>query len=59
VTVRIVSPRSETTDRADDAVRQVGVTSLGADSKVKLYAGFTSIPLERRWLETAIASLRG
>lgn len=85
MTVRIVSPRSETTDRADDAgvfsderapapdpagvrllvpdrrggFRQVGVTSLGADSKVKLYAGFTSIPLERRWLETAIASLRG
>ena len=35
------------------------MTSLGADGKVKLYAGFTSIPLERRWLETAIASLRG
>ena len=38
--------------------RQVGVTSLGADSKVKLYAGFTSIPLERRWITSAIASLR-
>jgi secreted trypsin-like serine protease len=43
-------------DRAG-VVRQVGVTSLGADSKVKLYAGFTSIPLERRWIATAIASL--
>lgn len=39
-------------------IRQVGVTSLGADSKVKLYAGFTSIPLERRWIASAIASLR-
>ena len=39
-------------------VRQAGVTSLGADSKVKLYAGFTSIPLERRWIASAIASLR-
>jgi secreted trypsin-like serine protease len=39
--------------------RQVGVTSLGADSKVKLYAGFTSIPLERRWIATAISSLGG
>jgi secreted trypsin-like serine protease len=38
-------------------VRQVGVTSLGADSKVKLYAGFTSIPLERKWIASAIASL--
>jgi len=38
-------------------LRQVGVTSLGADSKVKLYAGFTSIPLERRWIASAIASL--
>jgi secreted trypsin-like serine protease len=45
--------------RASNGVfRQVGVTSLGADSKVKLYAGFTSVPLERRWLATAIASLR-
>jgi secreted trypsin-like serine protease len=40
------------------AFRQVGVTSLGADSKVKLYAGFTSVPLERRWIAGAIASLR-
>jgi secreted trypsin-like serine protease len=39
------------------AFRQVGVTSLSADSNVKLYAGFTSIPLERRWIATAIASL--
>ena len=39
------------------AFRQVGVTSLGADSKVKLYAGFTSIPLERKWIANAIASL--
>jgi secreted trypsin-like serine protease len=40
-------------DRAG-GIRQVGVTSLGADSKVKLYAGFTSVPLERRWIATAI-----
>lgn len=40
-------------------VRQVGVTSLGADSKVKLYAGFTSIPLERKWIAGAIAALPG
>ncbi len=40
------------------AFRQVGVTSLGADSKAKLYAGFTSVPLERRWIAGAIASLR-
>jgi len=38
--------------------RQVGVTSLGADSTTKLYAGFTSIPIERQWLTTAIDSLR-
>jgi secreted trypsin-like serine protease len=38
--------------------RQVGVTALGADSTTKLYAGFTSIPVERRWLESAIRSLR-
>jgi secreted trypsin-like serine protease len=41
------------------AFRQVGVTSLGADSKVKLYAGFTSVPVERRWIDSAITSLRG
>ena len=41
------------------AFRQVGVTSLGADSKAKLYAGFTSVPLERRWIGGAITSLRG
>ena len=39
-------------------VRQVGVTSLGADSKTKLYAGFTSIPVERRWIAEAIRSVR-
>lgn len=39
-------------------LRQVGVTSLGADSTVKLYAGFTSIPLERKWIAEAIAALR-
>ena len=38
--------------------RQVGVTALGADSAVKLYAGFTSIPVERKWIEAAIRSLR-
>jgi secreted trypsin-like serine protease len=38
--------------------RQVGVTSLGSDSTTKLYAGFTSIPVERRWIDAAIRSLR-
>jgi secreted trypsin-like serine protease len=38
--------------------RQVGVTALGADSKTKLYAGFTSIPVERRWIDGAIRALR-
>jgi secreted trypsin-like serine protease len=38
--------------------RQAGVTALGADSKTKLYAGFTSIPVERKWLAGAIESLR-
>jgi secreted trypsin-like serine protease len=40
------------------AFRQVGVTALGADSAVKLYAGFTSIPVEKRWIDAAIRSLR-
>jgi trypsin len=40
------------------AFRQVGVTALGADSTTKLYAGFTSIPVEREWLAGAIKSLR-
>ena len=40
------------------AFRQVGVTALGADSTVKLYAGFTSIPVEKTWIDTAIRSLR-
>lgn len=40
------------------AFRQVGVTALGSDSAVKLYAGFTSIPVERKWIEGAIRSLR-
>ena len=38
--------------------RQVGVTALGSDSKTKLYAGFTSIPVERKWIAGAIHSLR-
>jgi secreted trypsin-like serine protease len=40
------------------AFRQVGVTALGADSTTKLYAGFTSIPVERKWIAGAIRSLR-
>jgi secreted trypsin-like serine protease len=40
------------------AFRQVGVTALGSDSRIKLYAGFTSIPVERKWIEAAIRSLR-
>jgi secreted trypsin-like serine protease len=39
------------------AFRQVGVTALGSDSTRKLYAGFTSIPVERRWVGGAIRSL--
>jgi secreted trypsin-like serine protease len=39
-------------------LRQVGVTALGADSPKKLYAGFTSIPVERKWIDAAIRSLR-
>ena len=38
--------------------RQVGVTALGSDSTTKLYAGFTSIPVERSWMRGAIRSLR-
>ena len=40
------------------AFRQVGVTALGSDSTTKLYAGFTSIPVERNWIRAAIQSLR-
>jgi secreted trypsin-like serine protease len=38
-------------------LRQVGVTALGSDSATKLYAGFTSIPVERKWIDSAIRSL--
>ena len=38
--------------------RQVGVTALGSDSTTKLYAGFTSIPVERKWIDAAIRALR-
>ena len=41
------------------AFRQVGVTALGSDSTKNLYAGFTSVPVERRWIASAIRSLRG
>jgi secreted trypsin-like serine protease len=44
--------------RDGDGFRQVGVTALGSDSTTKLYAGFTSIPVERTWLDLAIQSLR-
>lgn len=40
------------------AFRQVGVTALGSDSRTKLYAGFTSVPVERKWILGAIQSLR-
>jgi secreted trypsin-like serine protease len=43
--------------RGRGGFRQVGVTALGADSTVKLYAGFTSLPVERRWIADAIRSL--
>jgi secreted trypsin-like serine protease len=36
---------------------QVGVTSLGSDSTTKLYAGFTSTPVETTWLADAIDAL--
>jgi secreted trypsin-like serine protease len=39
-------------------LRQVGVTALGADSPTKLYAAFTSIPVESDWITAAIESLR-
>jgi hypothetical protein len=38
------------------AFRQVGITALGSDSTTKLYAGFTSIPVERKWIDAAIRS---
>ena len=67
VCTRGTSPRS-TINRGDSGgpllvrdrrgFRQVGVTALGSDSRTKLYAGFTSIPVERAWLTTAIRSLR-
>jgi secreted trypsin-like serine protease len=38
--------------------RQVGVTALGSDSTTRLYAGFTSIPIERKCMRAAIQSLR-
>jgi secreted trypsin-like serine protease len=38
--------------------RQVGITALGSDSRTRLYAGFTSIPVERKWIDAAIRSLR-
>jgi secreted trypsin-like serine protease len=43
----------------DGGFQQVAVTTLGADSTTRLYAGFTSIPIEADWIEAAIASLRG
>jgi secreted trypsin-like serine protease len=39
-------------------LRQVGVTALGSDSTTKLYAGFTSVPVERKWIAGASRSLR-
>jgi secreted trypsin-like serine protease len=44
--------------RCGAGLRQVGVTSLGADSTTRLYAGFTSIPVEAGWIAAAVASLR-
>jgi trypsin len=40
------------------AFRQVGVTTLGSDSTLKLYAGFTTIATEADWIAQAIRSLR-
>jgi hypothetical protein len=39
-------------------LRQVGVTALGSDSPTKLYAGFTSVPVERKWIAGAVRWLR-
>jgi secreted trypsin-like serine protease len=39
-------------------LRQVGVTALGSDSTTKLYAGFTSVPRESKWIADAIQALR-
>jgi secreted trypsin-like serine protease len=44
--------------RCGAGLRQVGVTSLGADSTTRLYAGFTSVPVEAGWIAAAVASLR-
>jgi secreted trypsin-like serine protease len=44
--------------RCGAGLRQVGVTSLGADSTTRLYAGFTSIPVEAGWIAAAVAPLR-
>jgi secreted trypsin-like serine protease len=43
--------------RCGAGFQQVGVTSLGSDSTTKLYAGFTSIPVEVHWIAGAIRSL--
>jgi hypothetical protein len=40
-------------------VRQVGVTSLGADSTTELDPGFQSLPVAAAWIEGAIDSLPG
>jgi hypothetical protein len=40
------------------SLRLAEVTALGSDSTTKLYAGFTSIPVERNWIRAAIRSLR-
>jgi hypothetical protein len=37
---------------------KVGVPALESDSTTELYAGFTSIPVERKWIAGAIQSLR-
>ncbi|MET0159157.1 MAG: hypothetical protein ABW279_06710 [Acidimicrobiales bacterium] len=38
--------------------RQVGVTALGSDSTMDLYAGFTSIPVEAGWIAQSTKALR-
>ncbi|HET9541992.1 MAG TPA: trypsin-like serine protease [Acidimicrobiales bacterium] len=42
----------------DCAFRPVGVTALGSDSTMDLYAGFTSIPVEAGWIAQSIKALR-
>ncbi len=45
-------------DKATATFKQVGVASLGSDNPKKLYGGFTSVPFERAWIDSAMGELR-